>query len=378
MKIIKLEYSEFDNYSKNHILHTYYQSSNYGELMRNYGYEPQYYGFTNDNNELIGASLILTKKLFLGYKYCIIPGTILINYEDNNLVGRITIMLKKLLLQNNVIALKVEATSLNSINKVRLLETMEANGYSFHNNHSKAKYDAILNIHTSTENLYNACDRSIKIKLQTAKRFGVEIIPGDDKSMNVFYKLVKENSSYHKCLKKSFQKNYNTYFIRLDTKMYLENAAKAYKYQRNKKDIINNKLLKKLQDRSKIVQAKIVQDKLFSTSQNALKKALNIAKNNPNGIIIGACATITDNKEVVMICNYKNRIYNSVSPNHFLKWAIIQDYANRNFRTFRVEKIDRNEAIEMQKYNAEIIEHPGHFVLVTNKLMYKIFNKILK
>ena len=65
MKIVKLNPEQFDSFSQNHPLHTYYQTSHYGNLMSTDGFEPHYYGFINDQNLLIGASLILIQKLFL-------------------------------------------------------------------------------------------------------------------------------------------------------------------------------------------------------------------------------------------------------------------------------------------------------------------------
>ena len=67
MKIVNLSPEQFDNFSLNHPLHTYYQSSNYGNLMSNEGFIPQYYGFLNNQNMLVGATLILVQKLFLGF-----------------------------------------------------------------------------------------------------------------------------------------------------------------------------------------------------------------------------------------------------------------------------------------------------------------------
>ena len=62
MKIVKLTPEQFDNFSISHPLHTYYQTSAYGNLMSLDGFEPHYYGFTNDQNILIGPKYINENK----------------------------------------------------------------------------------------------------------------------------------------------------------------------------------------------------------------------------------------------------------------------------------------------------------------------------
>ena len=108
MKIVKLSNEQFDNFSSNHPLHTYYQTSSYGNLMTNDGFEPHYYGFINDQNILIGASLILIQKLFLGYKYAYAPRGFLIDYDNKDLIIDVTNKMKKFLAKNNIIFLKIE------------------------------------------------------------------------------------------------------------------------------------------------------------------------------------------------------------------------------------------------------------------------------
>ena len=49
MKVVNLNESQFDNFAINHKYRSYYQTSMYGNLIKNFGYKVQYLGIINDN-----------------------------------------------------------------------------------------------------------------------------------------------------------------------------------------------------------------------------------------------------------------------------------------------------------------------------------------
>ena len=99
MKIITLSKEEFDRFSNNHKYNTYYQSSNYADFaVTNDQFNVHYLGFVDDEDDkLIGASLMLYKPLFWGYKYAYAPRGLLIDYENDSIVKKVSLALKKLL-----------------------------------------------------------------------------------------------------------------------------------------------------------------------------------------------------------------------------------------------------------------------------------------
>ena len=61
MKVITIEPEQFDSYAKKHKYRNYYQTSTYGNLMKQFNYEVIYIGINNDEDRLIGASLLLVE-----------------------------------------------------------------------------------------------------------------------------------------------------------------------------------------------------------------------------------------------------------------------------------------------------------------------------
>ena len=85
MKIVKLNAAQFEKYASNHRYRNYYQTSMYGNVMAKFGYSCQYIGVTNDENKLIGATLLIYKTVFMNHKIAYAPRGVLFDYENDNL-----------------------------------------------------------------------------------------------------------------------------------------------------------------------------------------------------------------------------------------------------------------------------------------------------
>ena len=59
MKIITLNEQEFDEFAKSHKYSNYYQTSSYGNTMKDNGFSIHYLCFKVDSNKLIVSSLIV-------------------------------------------------------------------------------------------------------------------------------------------------------------------------------------------------------------------------------------------------------------------------------------------------------------------------------
>ena len=96
MKIITLSEQQFTNFANNHKYKSIYQTVNYAKVMKIEGYDYHLLGFISNSNELIGATMILYKKVFLNYKMAYAPFGFLVDYSDNDLVEELTNRLKLL------------------------------------------------------------------------------------------------------------------------------------------------------------------------------------------------------------------------------------------------------------------------------------------
>lgn len=406
MKIVKLTEEQFDNFSINHPLHSYYQTSAYGKLMSTDGFEPHYYGFINDQNILIGASLVLIQKLFLGYKYGYAPRGYLIDYDNKDLIINVTDRMKKFLAKNNIIFLKIDPPVVNNKrdNNGNILKSPYTNdlipfltkiGYSYFGDNKsfgtlKPRWNAILKVTGSAQTLFDNLEPNIKNKIRKAASRGVEIIQGNSNDIEIFYKFIAKKHyrkvNYYKKFSECFGNNFELYFAKLNTEAYLNNIKLIYEQELGKNETINREIQEaglKHKISNKLTNSKITSDKVLAVYKKELETASSLFSKNPQGIIIGASAIIVEKHGVELIIEGQNPAFKLYYPTFLLKWYIIEKYAKLGAIYFDLNAItgyfenNRFEGLNEMKlgFGAEVTEYIGEFDLVINKTIYKIHKK---
>lgn len=407
MKIVKLTPEQFDNFSSNHPLHTYYQTSSYGNLMTSEGFEPNYYGFINDNNLLIGASLILIQKLFLGYKYAYAPRGFLIDYDNKDLLIDVTNKMKRFLAKNNIIFLKIDPPVVNNKrdkdgNIIKspytndLIPFLTKIGYDYFGDNKffgtlKPRWNAILKVTGSSSTLFNNFDHSVKNKIRKAASRGVEILQGNHNDLEIFYKFVAKKHyrklNYYKKFAECFGDNLELYFAKLNTEAYLNNIKLIYEKELAKNEEINREIQEaglKHKISTKLTNSKITSDKMLAVYKKELETASNLFAKNPQGLIISASAVIIEKHGVELVIEGQNPNYKLYYPTFLTKWYIIEKYSklgavyfDLNAITGYFENNNKFKGLNEMKlgFGAEVTEYIGEFDLVINRTVYTIHKK---
>ena len=108
MKIVKLSSAQFDKYASTHRYRNYYQTSQYANIMVKFGYHAQFLGFVNDDDKVVGATLIIYKNLFMNNKIAYAPHGILFDYENYENVKEMTKTLKKTLGKQGFMLVRID------------------------------------------------------------------------------------------------------------------------------------------------------------------------------------------------------------------------------------------------------------------------------
>ena len=93
-----------DNYE---IKGSHYQTSDYGILMSEIGYDYDLIGMVNEYGEVLAASLILIKKIGLKAKYGYAPKGFVLDYFNQSLLKKFTESLQEYYSKKNVIFIKL-------------------------------------------------------------------------------------------------------------------------------------------------------------------------------------------------------------------------------------------------------------------------------
>ena len=407
MKIVILNKEQFNSFSLNHPLATYYQTSMYGDLMQKSGFNVFYYGFTDDNNRLIGATLLLSQKLFGSYKFAYAPRGFLLDYNDRNLINEVTQKFKKFLSRQKFVFLKIDPPVINnkrdqdgniipspfSNDTIPFLQKI---GYTYYGENRffgtlKPRWNAVLKLSGSSDTLFENLDRSVKNKIRKAKSRGLEVVQGNIQDIEVFYSFISKKHyrklNYYKALAESFGNAFELYFAKLNTNKYLENIKVLYNDEiKNNEDInleiqnagVNNSITQKLTNK------KITSDKLIAIYKKELDTATDLFQKKPNGIIIGVTSIIVENNHIALLIEGLNPTYSLFYPTFLTKWHIIEKYSKlNNILYFDMNAItgyfsDNNKFKGLNEmklgFNAEVTEYIGEFDLIINQFAYNIYS----
>lgn len=411
MKIITLSEEKFNEFSHNHKYGNFYQTANYAKVMKSEGYDYHLLGFINNSNELIGATMILFKKVFLNYKMAYAPFGFLIDYSNNDLVEELTNKLKKLLIKQRFIYLKINPNiHCSERNKKGIItaynpeindtfEILQRNGYihaGFNNyfENEKPRWNAIVKLTASNDNLYKNLNKQTRNKISKATRCGIEISEGTEDDISVLYEFIKKkhhrNLKYYKSFVKEFKDDAKIYLAKINTEKYVSESKLAYENELEINELFNQQLQeasRRGKDISSIINKKMESDKKLSIYQNNLIQATKLFSKCPDGLTIGGLLAIKYNDSMNLIIEGFNQKYRTFNPNYLLKWELIKRFNLEEIKYFNLNGIvgefkepNKYSGLNEMKlgYNASAIEYIGEFDLIINKTVYNLYQKRLE
>lgn len=411
MKIITLSEEKFNEFARNHKYGNFYQTVNYAKVMKLEGYDYHLLGFINNSNELIGATMILFKKIFLNYKMAYAPFGFLIDYSNNDLVEELTNRLKKLLIKQRFIYLKInpkihcsERDKKGNIIAYNpeindIFEILQRNGYihtGFNNyfENEKPRWNAIVKLTASNDNLYKGLNKQTRNKISKATRCGVEICEGTEDDISVLYEFIKKkhnrNLKYYKSFVKEFKDDAKIYLAKINTEKYVSQSKIAYEQELEINEVYNQELQeasRRGKDITNIITKKMESDKRLSIYQNNLIQATNFFSKCPDGLTIGGLLAIKYQDGMNLIIEGFNQKYRGFNPNYLLKWELIKQFNLEEIKYFNLNGIvgefkepNKYSGLNEMKlgYNANAIEYIGEFDLIINRTVYNLYQKRLE
>ena len=408
MKIVALTKKEFDEFAYNHKYSTYYQTSLYAETSRYEGLNTYYIGFV-ENDELVGATLFLYKKIYLYYKYAYAPRGFLIDYTNKELVKNVTMGLINLLKKQHFAFIKIDPPIICSerdkngniiyfsktIN--RILDIISENhykhqGFNKYFENYKPRLVAFVNLKNDLKSIYQKIDQSAKKIIDESSLNGVEIVQDNNGNIDELYKYIilknkKRKKRYYVGLYNNFKDKMEIFFININTDKYINNMKTLY----DKEALDNEELTNLVQDNSikgsekqKIINKKMESDTRLNYYKNELIYATNLSKNYPNYVTIGAAFTIKHNRGVELIIDSYTEEYLKFNPRYVLIWELIKKYKNEDYLYLNLnavvgdwtkEDLGKYKTLNNIKlsFNSTVIEYIGEFDLVINEIIYNKF-----
>jgi len=413
VRIITLKEDEFNSFSQRHKYASIYQTSMYANFKNSQeNFDVHYLGFENNGN-LIGATMVIYKELFWGYKYAYSPRGFLIDYTDANLIKELTYRLINLLKKQKFIFFKIDPPVINSerdfngnviyesetsgeIFNILKNNNYEHFGFNLYNETSLTRFNAFAKLIPNGKELFNSFSKEVQDNIITANRMAVKIVIDESNDVNRFYDFVR--SAYGRRGKRYFQKlidnfskndSVKIFYAEIDSNKYAQNTNNLYNSELER----NEGLVKIIEsgdkkfDIDRVINDKIESDKILSIYKKDILISTDLLRNHPDGVTCGVALVINNYKGAEILINYSPKEYKRFNVNDILTYEIMRHYANYKCKYINLGSTPGNFSKKTKFYpllaskkgfNSSVIEYIGEFKLIINPLMYKVYKNKMK
>ena len=408
MKIIEIQPDEFNKFVESFPYKNFYQTTEYGMLMGRHQFNEYYLGLVDEADTIIAATLILVKKVFIGYKWGYCPRGFLIDYTNEDLIRKFTEALKEYLIKRNFMFVKLDpiliyksrnnnGEIIPGIDNENIYNTLISLGYEhggFNNNFEnlKPRWNAIANFNDSDQIFYKF-SKEKRNKIRKADKLGIEILKGSPEDIRSFYEFVEKKHSrklnYYLDMYEIFgmKDMFDIYFANLNTTKFVEKSKQLYEQEEINNNAINQELEENIQSNNtnNIIKRKMHSDMLLNNYKQNIINATNLFKEYPTGKLIASCAVVKYNREIFFLIYGLDQDYKSYCPIHYMIYQIMDKFHKEGYNKFNLNGISgdfskTNPLLGLSKFKlgfgTHIEEYMGEFTLVINKNKTQIYNKL--
>ena len=416
MKFVELTEEEFCKFSDSHPLTSFHQTIEWGKLKENNGWKYYIVG-VKENDEIIAASLILEKKLFLKYKVAYSPRGFLIDYENIELLAFFTENLKKKMKKRNTIFLKIDPYAIhlerdidgkiveNGIDNSIYTENLIKLGYN-HTGYNKGlenlqpRWAVALSLKGKTvDEVFKNMEQKTRQIIHKNERNGLKIRELRLDELDIFKKIMIHTSERRNFIDRPFE-YYKNMLITMKEK------AKVVVCEINLKNFIDNmkqevelnekEIIKKQKDidiganinipktQKKIEELKKINDKL-NVKINKYEKD---RSEDGDIITLGGIIFMIHSKEVLSLfggayAKYMELLSPYTTNYEMIKYAIENGYEKYNFYgidgNFDDKKSELYGLYDFKRgFGGVVEEYIGEFNLILSKPLYLLYQVAFK
>lgn len=398
------EYDEFieNNPYKSHFL----QSSLWGEFSKQEkDLIPHYVGI-KENNKIICATLLLEKKLFLGYSYFYAPRGYVINFNDEELLKLFTTELQKYMKKNKGIFLKIDPDIIykkyNYLDKLieddnKIYNSLIGLGYK-HLGFTKRfettepRYTFRIDFNQEFEDIEEHFSKTTKQRIKKANDLDVSVTI--DKNTDEFYKLMAITEN-----RKGFITHNKEYYEKLYDIFSKKNKCNIFIGKVNIDKILNNnnKIIDELNIEINNIKkeenlSKSMKTKLSELEKRQEKLSLDNIKYSEeqkkygNEIVLSAHFIVEYGNKAWVLYAGNHDILSYTYANYKTYYEHIKYYYDKGIEIYdqfgTVGELEKDDPLLglhefKKKFGGDYVEFIGEFDLITNKLMYFLFKKLV-
>lgn len=411
MKIVNLSAEQFDIFAEKHKYKNYYQSSEYANLIKQFGYHTQFLGISNDENKLIGATLIIYKEIFMKNKIGYAPRGILFDYENLDELKEMITLLKKTLNKGKFMLFRMDPYIPLSIRNNQgeilninqsaegIIKNLEDVGFKYKGENlffetEKPRWESLIILKRDIRDIFASFDKRTRNKIRRAANLGIEVVKDKNNDIIDLYSFIKDKDhktiDFYKELIKCFGDKIDVYYAKINTETFIINSRKSYEKEVER----NEKLASIIQDsdlsegeKNDYINRKMESDELVSSYKDNMVLATRLLREYPDGLkIAGSIVIKYDNAAFVFIDGIDEH-YKNLNANYLLRWKMVEDYNNENLKYLNLNavvgdfkgKSEYSGLNEMKLgYNTTVTEYIGEFDIIINNMSYNLYKSLNK
>ncbi len=406
--ITNIEKEKYDNFVMNSDKPHFLQSYNWGEFAsKEKNLIPHYVGL-EDNNKLVATALILEKKLPLGLSYFYIPRGYTIDYKNIDLLKEFTNEIKKYAKKYKAIFIKIDPdtiyhmedndgnilkenddTIINNLKKIGFKHL----GFTKNFETMQPRYTFRINMDKPWEEIENNFSKTTKQRIKKANDLDVEVRLGTIDDINTFYNLmiltenrkdfITHNEQYYKTLfeieKKEDKCNIFLGSVDLDKILNVLEERKE-----NITTELNTFPKEELSKSQKSRKAEL--ERQLEKINSDIEKYANDKKEYGSKITLSAHFIIEYGNRAWVLYAGNHNILSETYANYKTYENHIKYYYDKGTKTYDQfgtigDLRKENPLLGLhefkKKFGGDYVEFTGEFDLITNKLMYFVFTKLV-
>lgn len=401
--IDKQEYESFveKHETKSHFMQSYY----FGEISREKGFIPHYVGLKQDG-KLVATALLLQKKLFKNICYFYSPRGFVLDYNNLELLNHFTEQIKLFTKKHNSFYtaidpdiklqnLDIDGNIIEGQNNYELVNYLKKIGYKhlgFNKNfeNKEPRYTFRLDLSPTIEEIHKNMHATTRKVLNKGNQYNLDAYIGNESDLEDFYFTMKETSVREEIKPFPFEyykKFYNTFNKENKSDLYIVKVKideLINNYENKINDIKNNiKNLDSLKNKAKADNLL----KEYNNQLNKLETEVNKFKEiEEKELVLSSIITVKYGNKVWTVHGGNSNKLRELNSNYLLYDLIICDAKKENydlidfFGTTGADSEDNKiHGIHLfkKRLGGEYTEFIGEFHLITNKLIYFLYNKLI-
>lgn len=395
MKFGKITREEYESFLETYPQKTFLHSSNFGEIRAIYGWEYEFLGLKKGNN-LIAATMLMSRKEFLGKKEFIAIRGFLIDYDNLDLLSIFVNNIKNYVKSNGGFILRIDPYLIkqerdingdpvsNGKNNFNAIANLKKLGF-VERDAEQAKWMFALDLKNKTidELLKNMKSNTRNLINRTFKE-GIVFRDLSFDELDKFLRITDDTSErrhfvnkdliYYQTIFKLFEKKNEVRFVvaELIPKNYLNLLQDELSIEENILNKISEKNIKKLKNQKEII--------------NTIKKKITGAKKltkEGDKIILSAAMFFLFGDEIVYFSSGNYKQYMNFYAQYRIQYEMIKYGVENGFKTYNFygisgvfDKKDKRYGVyEFKKgFNGYVVELIGEYKLPIKHLYYLAYN----